>query len=260
MAHLKAGRFWRRSVRVGGEPRHQYFGSGPAGLAVALMDAEEIGERERQRQARHEADAEQLARQRMEAARGKAVRRLLSIVLEANGLIRYRRNPWRKCMKRRIELARRTDPGPPPTESQIRNLASKVRENSPDALHQFAELAEQWPEQVAASTAADLCWVAKITLANQGGAGKHADIAIGIETQMALVERELIGDSGSPSLRMAAAVATFSWCELWTLNAIAAHNGIEKATPASSARRSAAQRRLLTALRTLEQIRRIEEM
>jgi hypothetical protein len=252
------GGYWRRSVWDRGKVRTVHYGSGPAGVAVALMDAEAIEARDRERQERQRVDAEQWALLTKEAGRGRAVRRTLAVILEALGFIRYQRNPWRRCMRRRIELARRTDCGPPPTELQIRKLAEKVRRQEAGALAELAAMAEQWPEAVAAFTAADLAWAARVTLADRA-AGKGGDIAVGIEAKLALLAEELGGRSPRPALRLAVEVACFCWAEHWQLAAVAAGNGVAAATPASSARRSAAQRRFLVSLKAVEQIKRIEE-
>src|SRR5262245_12959454 len=119
MAYMIDGGYWRRSVRVGAEVKTLHYGSGLAGLAVAMLDAEAREARDRERLERLEADAEQRRGLALERARGAAIRRSLAIVLESLGIVQYNRNAWRRCMRRRIELARRGDCGAAPSEQAI---------------------------------------------------------------------------------------------------------------------------------------------
>jgi hypothetical protein len=249
--------YYQRSVRQGGRVATLHYGSGAPAVAVAILDDEARRARLEARAAALAIAEEQHRLLGVEQARGVAIRRMLAIVLEASGFVRYARNPWRRrAMNRRLELALGGDVGPPPSEAEVRALALEVRQKQPGALERFAELAQRHPVAVARHTAVDLARVARMTFA-KASAGPNADVAIGLEAKMEVMLAELAGEAPPPSVRLASEVVCFAWGEFWSLSAVAAHRG-ERSPPASEARRSAAQRRFLTSLRVYQRLVQLE--
>ena len=75
---------------------------------------------------------------------------------------------------------------------------------------------------------------------------------------MILVTADLAGPNPSTARRLCAEQASFCWAEVWILNCVVAGNGIANQSDQFARRMTAANRRLMLAMKTLSQIALIE--
>jgi hypothetical protein len=259
MGWAKGGLYYQRSVWRDGRVVSEYFGSGPAALAVSLLDEEERQARLEARAAALAAEAEDRRLFDLERCRGGAIAVMTAVCLQGLGYRKYDRHGWRRPMKR-TELARRGagDPAPPRRE-EIKALAARVRRKEPGAYTEFSRLAELHPAAVAAAMRLDLAELARVAFARKA-AGENPALEVGLLAKMRALFEELAGDRPSPALQLASEVLVFNWAETWTLSLSPAHHGFDQATPMSLRRRQAAQRRYLASLRAWQRIAQIERL
>jgi hypothetical protein len=257
MAHLMAGRYWRRSIRVGDSVRHEYYGCDQAAAELAALDALIMVDRRRERQELLEAEERARRLYEQERARGLAVRAMVAVELEAMGFRRSGRNPWRRAM-RKIQLPRPGDPGRPPSPREVQALVRRVQAGKPGALADLADLAKVHPRIVAESTTSDLAKIARTFLAEKvSGSGRNKAGELAVEARLDLLEAELAGTARGLAAKLCAAAAVHAGAEYWAITAAMAKL-LGRATPGDLRRQRAALSMYLSSLRTFARIRAIE--
>ena len=262
MAFAKAGKYLQKSIRIGGRVRTLYYGMGPDAAERALADERIEADREQERRERLAVEEEHRRLYDEEQARGVAVRRIVAVILEAIGYVRYARNPWRRRAMRRgvrsMMPAVRNDPGPPPAPKDVEALIARVRAGEPGSLPDLADLAKVHPRIVVDATTNDLAWCARTFLAEDLANGDEAGV-IGIETRLELIAADLAGEGASLALQLCAEVVAFGWLEYWTMSAAIAKGGkVAMTTTMDLRRQDAAHRRFLASLRTFARIASLE--
>jgi hypothetical protein len=254
MAYVRDGRYVYQSLRIGGRVTSVYLGSGPAAVEVAAANDAILEDRRRGQLERRRAEEEQRALLAGERDRGRGLRRIVAVVLEAFGYIQYQRNPWRRRAMRQTELAR-PDATPPGREA-IRSLVARVHKGEQGALPDLAAMARLHPRLVASATCKDLAYAARLMLAARLS-GEDRASEVGFTTRIDLVASDLAGEGASPALRLCAQVVAFSWAEYWVLSIVSANN-LANTHPMQLKRQDAAQRRFLAALRAYSRIASLE--
>ena len=261
MAFAKAGKYLQKSIRIGGRVRTLYYGMGPDAAERALADERIEADREQERRERLAVEEEHRRLYDEEQARGVAVRRIVAVILEAMGFVRYARNPWRRRAMRRgvrsMMPAVRNDPGPPPAPKDVEALIARVRAGEPGSLPDLADLAKVHPRIVVDATGNDLAWCARTYLAEDLAKGDETGV-IGIETRLELIAADLAGEGASLALQLCADVVAYSWIEYWTMSAAIARGGMATTTTMDLRRQDAAHRRFMSSLRTFQRIASLE--
>lgn len=90
------GRYYTRSVRVGGRVRREYLGSGEAAELIAALDTHERAEREAERQERQQEAEEAAAAAAPLNAFCELTELLARAALLSAGYHRHQRGEWRK--------------------------------------------------------------------------------------------------------------------------------------------------------------------
>jgi hypothetical protein len=150
------------------------------------------------------------------------------------------------------EAARST----PPTAEEVRGLIKEVKAGVPGAIGELRRCAMADPGLVIRQTFGDI-----VKLAYSGLLLKHVpnDRAIeeGVRAKVRLVIEELSGDGPvSPARKLCIEVVAYNWLELWCINFKVGSN--ELSSPAWIRRQSASHKRLMSSLRTVAQIARLE--
>jgi hypothetical protein len=257
MGWTKDGRYYQRSVRRNGRVVSEYYGSGAAAVAVWIMDGEAREARREAQAAARAAEAEERRLFSEERTLGRSVRLLVECGIEGMGYAKYDRHQWRRRrMKTDLACRGEADPGPP-TATEIRALAEKVKAKEPGSYQQFREVAARYPAEVVASLRLDLANLARETLAAKALAGNGAH-EIALLTQMRLIAEGLAGPNPGLALQLAAAEAAWCWALRWSLACCQAKRGIETSTPAQLRRAAAASREYLRALKVCQRMAEIE--
>jgi hypothetical protein len=216
---------------------------------LAQEDAEEREERRREAQARRE-EQEQLYR--AECDRGRTIGNLLTIALEAIGFTRYHRYPWtRRYMKP-------SDNGAPHNRDEIRRhmreLVKDIAAGDKSAVRELRRLAGLHPDAMVLELGPYLDRMAAEGIAM--GVYQREKCRVDLVAHIALLADELAGPDPTPARRVCAQVAALASAEHFYLTmqaGLAGFAGHQGELP-SVKRRSAAQRRLTSALRHLDQI------
>jgi hypothetical protein len=239
--------------RKNGRAKCLYRGSGEFAVWAQAMDDWERRELEDDRRQQAEIDEEHRQALLVEQARGRNVSNLVRIGLEANGFVRYSRNPWKNRVMRSLlgpaSLARASKIQ---VSIEIRQLIAALVRGDQTVVSRLQTNARERPAMFADEVELDLVQLARRTLADREFTdSKLRDDLI---TRMALVTGELAGDNPSVARRLCAEAAGFAWAETWVLNMTLGANGVQQQSPMASRRLSAAQSRLLKALKTHAQV------
>jgi hypothetical protein len=253
---MRAGGYWKKTIRVGDRTTSRYLGKGEWGAGLAEADMILRGRREAERLERLEAEEEARRRLAREEVRDARTRRVVAAVLVGLGFIRYQRNPWRRQAMRSIEGPR--DSGKPPAARRVAALVKRVRAGKPGALPELAALARAHPRVVAEATMTDMNWCAKSALAELlAGHGRDEATAVAVEARLDLLEAELAPAGSGIATRLLAAVVAHAWAENWAITA-ACSKLLGKTAPGDLRRQHAALRRYLASLRSYAQVERLE--
>jgi hypothetical protein len=243
---LHRGRYYRRSVRVGGQVQTEYVG---VTLADEFQAEQDRKSRER-KQARVEASADRRARL-VAAARGRATAILVCEVLGALGWHRPGRHRWKRRRRRKSMMAL---PAPEhTTEAAVRDLVKRYRAGDQQALRAIREHADVNPAAVARAVVSDLGQLARETWIDQK-LNTVPVMAIGVEARLAVMARQLAGANPSIARLLAVEAVLFAYLEHWQVSLQAA------AAPSAEMSRTqnAAQARYFRALKTFTAIAAVE--
>lgn len=250
-------RYYYRSVRIGGRVVSKYVGGGALAQLVFAMDQERIQERRQTRQAIAEANREHRGARLAEHGRAEWIKRLVATALEGLGFVRYNRGPWK-----RTSTMNALDGNSRADDSILAEIRSLVRENQrgcENAIERLAVLSRSHPAAFAKEVSIDLWRIACTLLASNecpSDAKRRSDMQAGIE----LAAFALAGENPSPARILCARAAAFAWAELMILSAKSAAEGLGNQSVEATRRRTAAQRRALSAIKTLEQIAALENV
>jgi hypothetical protein len=244
-------KYYYESVRIGRRVTSRYIASGEdALLCAALAECE--------RQDRAEARALAAEQRRLydaENARGEAVRALMATGLQALGFGYWNKTRWRRRMKALAAPAPAvTLPPRKPTKHEARALMRRVADDVPGALAEWRELVRAYPDVAVDAACSDLYELATYAI------GKHEFktrecARDGLAVKLRQLQADLAGEDAPPALRLTAQVVAFAWADHWILSAASAMHGVQTDDVWAIRRRDAACKRLLSAIRTHEQIR-----
>jgi hypothetical protein len=242
-----------KSIRTGKCVTSRYFGSGPDAQLVAAWDAADRRERaERRAEALARSEAQRLA-YKAERDRGEKVRALVTAGLRALGYWRPQRLRWRR---RRMKALTGPEPTPchKPTRREARDLMRRVANDVKGALDEWRELVRVYPDVAIDAACSDLYELAVYSL------GKHEfpkreTTRDALAVLLRQLQAELVGTETAPALRLTAQCVVFAWADHWVLSAVSAHHGVQRDDAMMVRRRTAACKRLLSAIKCHEQIR-----
>jgi hypothetical protein len=242
-------------VRRGGRVETEYLGQGPAAELVAERDG-----RGRARRLAAQADRrelERLERETFRGARERAARvdRLVTLGLEASGLHRHARGPWRRRRMGIMVPVRAPEPGSEAAK-RIGELCRRVsKADDRAALAELRRLGEEHPEALVDRAHGDLARAIEGHFLDQVFS-KARSLEAGVEAKLRLLRAELAGSNPPPALRLAVEAAAYRWLDHWIIEMQAASSP-GTASAALDRRRNWAHRRYLQALAAVERIRRL---
>jgi hypothetical protein len=264
---LVKGRYYQKSERINGQVRTRYICSGEQATLLWEMDKLIAAERAEERAALLAERGKVDQAYKVERDRGKVIRLLVTIALEALGFIRHGRNPWR----RRSTMSQL----PAPTLSKLdeKALREKLRDAvddaafmDPAAIETLRQYSRANPYAFATEFLCDIAQLARWALALAEYPKKTGkDPARAVEQQketvarMNLMARELAGENPSPARQLCAQVIAFASYEHWSVTMQSASSRfLSDLDPRAGRRRNGAHKRLMTALRTFAQIEQAE--
>jgi hypothetical protein len=264
---LVKGRYYQHSVRINGRVTTQFYGRGEIARLLdedyVLIAAERLWER---REAR-DRDDEQRHLYQAERDHGEALKVLVAVVLEGFGYHKPQRRVWRRKRMGTMQARTRAQAPPEPADEQsiraeMRRLVKAIgQDRDESAVERLRILAKEHPRFAAAVVRCDLPRRARELFAKNLFEGREEDRAEtdGLIAQMALRVRDLAGPSPSPALRLAAEAAGIEWAHFWLIMLFAtARDNLCNEHPRFTQRRTAALKRFMYSLRTVEQIRALE--
>jgi hypothetical protein len=140
---------------------------------------------------------------------------------------------------------------------EIQATVTAVGAGEPGALDRLRELGQEYPAAVVAATQAEPGRLAAMILAKAyDGTGKIPAMREGTLIRFEQVAAELAGEDPTPCRRLCARRAAYCELEVWQLSMAAA--AASSPSPALDARLTAADKRLMRALKTLSQIGKLE--
>jgi hypothetical protein len=264
MGWIKGGRYYQYSIREGATVKNCYLGSAArsqTGLIVrALIDEHEAEVRDRHE--RRQAIKAQRKKhvEEFERAKGRLelVETIGTAMLRALGFRLYQRRKWRRRM---IQIEHGGDRVKEAREiMKILKHGKPSEENMRGLLARLKELAKVDPASVLKAHPGgefhSLC-VGIITDTMRDAA---PDLGYQIEARLNLLITELLGDKPNPALRVAAELVGYAYFEHWLSNIVVA-NGISSGpvtvSPGLERRQTFTQKRLLRALKCVEEIRQL---
>jgi hypothetical protein len=256
MSWVKSKRYYQTSHRVGRRVITRYYGRGPLAVMLAREDQEERAKREQTRREARDVEEAERKQGELEAARGAALRRVVTACLEGFGYRRHRRE-WRRRRMGEMQAQAQAQPDYATVEAQFKAAIAAIHRGSdPVAVEELRRLARKYPVMAGRIVGNDFARLARLWL-DQTMTGKAKTDRGGLLARMEVLALELAGEDPSVSRLLVAELAAFGWIETWLLNTCTAHD-FDGAGVRNSKRRTAAQGRLLAALRTLERIKALE--
>ena len=148
-----------------------------------------------------------------------------------------------------------------PIRAEIRRLTRSVANIGPESqndIKRLTEISQSHPHDFARAVSFDLAHMAYqlIAMTECPTSDKRLEDMV---VRLEMMARSLAGDNPSEARRLCAQAVAFAWGEFWILNTKAAMEGVSKQTIEATQQRTAAQRRLMSAVKTLTQIVEIED-
>jgi hypothetical protein len=258
---LVRGRYYQHSIRIHKRVTTEYYGVGSAGASWEATDAlVRQAREERWLAVREERDRLRRAYQ-AELRRGRIVRSLAGVYLEARGFVFWNHTQWRR---RRMGSAR-TLPAVPRDDAEVKaEMKALVRRIARDrddgAIAKLRALAEDYPQAAAAAIYCDLPRHARRILAtelfNRPEDEPERDALI---ARMAMTAEELAGPSPTPEVRLLAELAGYEWARGWLLTlVVSTREGFRTEHPILTRRRGAAAKDLAYLVKTLARIKQLQ--
>jgi hypothetical protein len=206
----------------------------------------------------------------------KAEKNLIGATLEAAGL-RWNLNGWRKPMRTEIVPRNASDPK---LEDRLYELWRIIRDAGDQdiklAVAEFRRLSKMVPAEVVIEcTGANLHESLRRTLVNRkcskwagacdvmlsplAATNKRTTISLmgqSIHEHLERLERELMGDSTNPSVKLCVAMALYAYADFWQTEHEFISGSLQQMSPLHHKIRGFTQRRFLKSLAVLEQVRR----
>jgi hypothetical protein len=243
---------YHKSIRINGRVTSRLYHGDDAVRVAALDDLRRRERDERRAEALARSEAERLAWE-AERDRGEKVRALVTAGLRALGYWRPQRLRWRR---RRMKAL--TSPGPTPcrkpTMREARALMRRVANDRPGALEEWQELVRTHPDVAIDAACCDLHELAIYAMGKREFR-THEASRDAFAVLLRQLQAELVGTETAPALRLTAQCVVFAWADHWVLSAASAHHGVQRDDAMMVRRRTAACKRLLSAIKCHEQIR-----
>jgi len=253
---INGSSYYYRHVKQGGKVRSLYVGSGEHADLVAKLDRLSTQDR------REDAAAWRVKREaatrddRIRATRYAAVGAVVRVALKMAGFHRHNRGEWRRRMG--TEIARRQGPMMPGTREQCSDAIARAFAGDASALPMLGEMFEADPATMLAVANVSLAY-----LIQEGAVSRIAGECLftreALPRQVEAMRRELAGPRPSPIERLLADRAALCWLD--TLDWDMRLSRSERLTAAQEEHvdkmRGRTIRRLLAALKTLAQVRKI---
>ncbi len=261
MALVKGGRYYQQSVRVNGRVTTRYIGKD--GVIFAAMDQEIRAEKQPELDRLKAFRDEQERIYNEEQKRGAHARILVATALTALGFERQHRKAWRKKSPMSTPPVRHPNRGVMSIRQRMRELVNSVFRDEAGALEELRSLSKAHPQEFATEVQMDL-FALLIDFASAyaftgGDKPGHSERRADMEARMRLMAVELAGENPSEASRLCGMAGAFAWADFCVVSAGATYNGLQKCGhPMAVRRRNAAHRRLMTALKTLAQIKAAE--
>lgn len=196
------GRYYTKSVRLGGKVRRVYLGAGPLAEYVACQDAAAAAVRAAERAALAEERAAAAAARAAAGGLGQAARELMHAALAAAGFRRVNR-AWRRCAMAR-PTGKQTDQQP----GRAARARAALEANGPDAAPTTDELREFLsggprvaPDPTDLVGRAEAGWVALVAGADDGRrrdlARRLAEFKAGLGAAASPLEQVLVAQIGT---------------------------------------------------------------
>jgi hypothetical protein len=130
----------------------------------------------------------------------------------------------------------------------------RVANDEPGALAEWRELVRLYPDVCIDAACTNLYELAIFALGRQEFS-RHKTCQDALAVTLRQLQDDLVGTETAPALRLTAQCVVFAWADSWILNAVSAHRGVQSDDVMMIRRRTAAHKRLLSALKCHEQIR-----
>jgi hypothetical protein len=256
------GAYYQRAYRRGGRVVTEYYGVGFEYLAAE--DARERQERRRLAQEARREIAEHWDLLRGENALARVLDDLLARELAALGFGRHDRGRWRR--RRTVTVPDRVPDGGAMTPAAREDIADELvatvkatMAGEKGAVERLRALGAAHPRAMITATQAHLETIAAEVLTKKYATpAPLAAFREGILRRYEQVYSELVGENPSAAVRICGRRVAYTELESWIISL-----EVAAATPATKsllARQVAVERRLATALKTLEQIRLLESV
>ncbi len=244
--------------RINGKVKKIYDGKADFAVWAEMLDEDDRQARDEERKEQ----AELVQRERLacetERARGKAVASLVRLGLESQGFRQYNRSSWKRRQMSRLPatIPHKTDKKA--LAAETRRLVKAVVWDGQSAVPRLQAIARDHPDVFAD----------EVEINPRGGCPSYAggsrvqerrqDASRLHGARLILVTADLAGPNPSIARRLCAEQAAFCWAEVWILNCVAAGNGITNQSDQFARRMTAANRRLMLAMKMISQIALIE--
>jgi hypothetical protein len=257
---LVKGRYYQHTVCINGRVTLQYYGKGEEARLLAadhalIRAALEI-------ECREAKDLDDQQQEFYESARdrGTIMRGLVEIYLQASGYHRPQRRRWRRA-RRMGEMQAASAVDDNAIRAEMKALVKAIgAKRDVAAVDRLRALARDHPQAAAVAIYCNLPRHARDFLASsvmdrpQDERERHALVA-----RMEMMAADLAGDSPSPAVRACAEAAAYEWVSHWLLMlSLSTRDAFRVEHPRTTMRRTASLKRLMYALKTVEQIKALE--